>query len=348
MASRKVDDSLSPAESNEWSKLAPAISHSSPDPGEKPPTVDELLGARRAEKPVTKNEPAPGESENAPWKQTEPQKTQDDSEPATFATIVEREEDAKRRAQAREIAVDDRPRALGLRSVLIALTVPVTIIMLAIRTIASSAFLWFTYHRPGFPADSYGFSTDERMTYGSYGMEYVKSFAPSSYLADLRTPGGHKLFLTSEVGHMSDVKTVLVGATVVTVLLALLALIASRSLRNRAPGVIRRSLFAGSLVTLLLMLVLGILGALGWNTFFETFHHLFFPQGNWQFRMSDTLIRLYPPQFWVDAAIAVAVITLLLSLLLMVLTWPTAYRRELAKRRAEERLEVRRRLTLGS
>ena len=43
--------------------------------------------------------------------------------------------------------------------------------------------------------------------------------------------------------------------------------------------------------------------------------------------MSDTLIRLYPPQFWIDAALAIVVITLLIIGVLLAFTWPTRYRR---------------------
>ena len=54
--------------------------------------------------------------------------------------------------------------------------------------------------------------------------------------------------------------------------------------------------------------MLGVVGVFGWEWLFTTFHQVFFPQGNWEFSVRSSLIRLYPPQFWIDAAIAVAVI----------------------------------------
>ena len=39
---------------------------------------------------------------------------------------------------------------------------------------------------------------------------------------------------------------------------------------------------------------------------------------------------MYPPQFWVDAAIAVAALSMLIVLLLMGYTWPTRYRKQVA------------------
>ena len=90
-----------------------------------------------------------------------------------------------------------------------------------------------------------------------------------------------------------------------------------------------------------MLVVLGIIGATSWEWLFTTFHTTFFPQGNWQFRMSDTLIRLYPPQFWIDAAIAVAVLVAAQITLLLVTTWPTKYRKLKAERRRQERQELR-------
>ena len=68
---------------------------------------------------------------------------------------------------------------------------------------------------------------------------------------------------------------------------------------------------------------------------------MFFPQGNWEFSVRSTLIRLYPPQFWIDAAIAVAVIVAVQIVILLVGTWPTTYRKLKAERRRQERQELR-------
>ena len=57
--------------------------------------------------------------------------------------------------------------------------------------------------------------------------------------------------------------------------------------------------------------------------------------------MRSTLIRLYPPQFWIDAAIAVAVIVAVQIVILLVGTWPTTYRKLKAERRRQERQELR-------
>ena len=250
--------------------------------------------------------------------------------------------EAAERAAAREDAVEDTPRFLKLRATLIALTVPLTVLMIAIRAVASAPFLWLEYHRPGFPEDSYGYYLVERMRLGSYGVDYINNFAPREYLARVTTGADNTLaFTEAEVNHMHDVKWVLLIATVAVAALFLLTLFSSISLRERAPGTIRRSLFAGAWITLGLIAVLGVVGVFGWEWLFTTFHQVFFPQGNWEFSVRSSLIRLYPPQFWIDAAIAVAVLVAAQITLLLVTTWPTKYRKLKAERRRQERQELR-------
>lgn len=250
--------------------------------------------------------------------------------------------EAAERAAAREDAVEDTPRFLKLRATLIALTVPLTVLMIAIRAVASAPFLWLEYHRPGFPEDSYGYYLVERMRLGSYGVDYINNFAPREYLARVTTGADNTLaFTEAEVNHMHDVKWVLLIATVAVAALFLLTLFSSISLRERAPGTIRRSLFAGAWITLGLIAVLGVVGVFGWEWLFTSFHQVFFPQGNWEFSIRSSLIRLYPPQFWIDAAIAVAVLVAVQITLLLVTTWPTKYRKLKAERRRQERQELR-------
>ena len=250
--------------------------------------------------------------------------------------------EAAERAAAREDAVEDTPRFLKLRATLIALTVPLTVLIIAIRAVASAPFLWFEYHRPGFPEDSYGYYLVERMRLGSYGVDYINNFAPREYLARVTTGADNTLaFTEAEVNHMHDVKWVLLIATVAVAALFLLTLFSSISLRERAPGTIRRSLFCGAWITLGLIAVLGVVGVFGWEWLFTTFHQVFFPQGNWEFSVRSSLIRLYPPQFWIDAAIAVAVLVAAQITLLLVTTWPTKYRKLKAERRRQERQELR-------
>jgi hypothetical protein len=95
---------------------------------------------------------------------------------------------------------------------------------------------------------------------------------------------------------------------------------------------VRRGLFAGSIITLALITGLGVFATLGWQQFFTEYHRIFFADGTWTFSLQDTLIRLFPTQFWVDAGIVIGALVLLASLLTLILTWPTRKRRGLPKK----------------
>jgi integral membrane protein (TIGR01906 family) len=163
---------------------------------------------------------------------------------------------------------------------------------------------------------------------------YLNNWAGPRYLGDLVHRSGDKLFKDGEVSHMADVKLVILSTFGAGVLLALVGIIAILYLRRRSSGGVRRGLFAGSIITLVLILGLGSLAVLGWQQFFTEFHRIFFAEGSWTFSMDDTLIRLFPGQFWIDAGMVIAGLVLVTSLVTLVLTWPTRRRRGLAKKDA--------------
>ncbi|WP_367182167.1 DUF1461 domain-containing protein [uncultured Arthrobacter sp.] len=253
----------------------------------------------------------------------------DDASPDTSTlTIRPPEDDVNRRATQRDAAAAAKPLLPRILQVLVAVFFPVILLAAAVRAVTTPLFLWAEYHRPGFPADSYGFSTEDRMTYGSYAMDYILNWAPARFLGDLVNTDGDQLFLDSEVGHMADVKGVLSTGFVVATVLALLAIAACVYLARRYPGGIRRALFAGAVATLVLAIALAVAGVLAWETFFTQVHALFFADGTWTFRLDDTLIRLFPAQFWIDAAATVGAIVLIGAVLTLFFTWPTKARRE--------------------
>lgn len=238
------------------------------------------------------------------------------------------DEEAQRRSLERERAADAKPVLARIIQVSIAVFFPVMLLAAAIRAVATPMFLWVEYYRPGFPADAFGFSAEDRMTYGSYAVDYLLNFASPRYLGDLVTPDGDPLYLASEVSHMADVKMVLGIAFLSAVGMALLSIAGGIYLARRCPGGIRRALFAGALATLALIAGLLVAAVLAWEQFFTQVHSIFFSQGNWTFRLDDTLIRLFPSQFWMDAGGSVAGIVLLACVITLVFTWPTKTRRE--------------------
>ncbi|SEQ20223.1 TIGR01906 family membrane protein [Arthrobacter sp. OV608] len=249
--------------------------------------------------------------------------------PTSALQVRPPQEEVERRNAQRESAANVKPVAPRVMQVLLAIFFPLVLLILAVRAVTSPLFLWVEYNRPGFPGDGYGFSTDDRMTYGSYAVDYLSNWAGPRYLGDLVHRSGDKLFKDGEVSHMADVKLVILSTFGAGVLLVLFCLIAILYLRRRSSGGVRRGLFAGSLITLVLILGLGTLAVLGWQQFFTEFHRIFFAEGSWTFSMDDTLIRLFPGQFWIDAGMVIGGLVVVTALVTLILTWPTRRRRGL-------------------
>jgi integral membrane protein (TIGR01906 family) len=254
------------------------------------------------------------------------------SEPLPTSALQVRppEEEVERRNAEREQAARAKPVLPRFLQVLLAIFYPIILLVLAVRAVTSPLFLWAEYHRPGFPGDGYGFNSDDRMTYGSYAVDYLSNWSGPRYLGELVNRSGEKLFKDGEVSHMADVKLVILSAFGAGALLILISIIAIIYLRRRTPGGVRRGLFAGSIVTLVLIIGLGTLAVLGWQQFFTEFHRIFFAAGSWTFALEDTLIRLFPGQFWIDAGLVIAALVLVTAVVTLILTWPTRRRRGLA------------------
>ncbi|APF40498.1 TIGR01906 family membrane protein [Neomicrococcus aestuarii] len=236
----------------------------------------------------------------------------------------------------------DPSRSVGARflQVVLAVMFPLLVLIGAVRLVATPWFAWAIYNRPGFPADQFGFTNEERLTYGNYGVDYLSNSAGQEYLGGLVDASGNPLFLNTEVSHMVDVKNVLLPVFFGGLGLFILAVLIMFAIRSVAPGGVRRGLFAGSLITLVLIAGLATAALVNWSAFFTGVHQLFFKDGTWTFNYSDTLIRLYPPQFWVDAGIGVGAIVLLTCLITLIATWPTRRRRDHDKRVAQLKLET--------
>lgn len=197
------------------------------------------------------------------------------------------------------------------------LLTPMALLFLAFRLVASPLFLEIEYRRPGFPPDPYGFTVADRLRYGRLCLEYLTSPADISLLAQETFADGRPVFNQRELRHMEDVKAVFVpaanlgfGLTLVVFGLLLVA--------QRRPwrGDFLRGIGRGGWLTLGLVAAIGIFAALSFWTFFEKFHSLFFEEGTWLFPYSDTLIRLFPLQFWQDVVLVMFGAAALLGLAL--------------------------------
>lgn len=197
---------------------------------------------------------------------------------------------------------------------------PILLVLIAARLVMTPLFLQFEYNRPDFPPDPYGFTREDRLSYAPLALDYLLNGAGIEYLADLKFPNGASLYQADELRHMRDVKTltqIAFGSAVVAGLIALGGVIL---LRRRRHGELRWALFSGAALTLGIIAAIVLVALVDWEFFFVGFHQLFFAGGTWYFPTSDTLIRLFPEQFWFDAALTIGGITVVTALVVCFVT----------------------------
>lgn len=193
----------------------------------------------------------------------------------------------------------------------ITFTLPFILVLGSVRLVMTPLFLELEYRRPGFPEDLFGFSTEDRLKYGPYGVRYLTNSTDISYLGDLEIEG-EPAFHADELQHMEDVKVVTRAAFQVLMLTAALFAMSTILLIRQSstrPKILRGLQYGGGL-TIALILILTALVFINWDFFFDTFHEIFFEAGTWQFYRSDTLIRLYPEQFWFDVSLVIGGLTI--------------------------------------
>lgn len=211
--------------------------------------------------------------------------------------------------------MSNRPLVIQLLCGILTLAFPIVVLLIAVRLVMTPLFLQFEYTRPGFPEDFYGFTTQDRLTYAPFALEYLLNGEDIDFLGKLQFPDGVELYSVAELQHMRDVKVVTEAAFLLAFFMIIAGAISVLSLQRLEPDAIRRGFLRGSILTLSLIATVVILAVVSWDTFFTTFHTLFFEGGTWQFAYSDTLIRLFPEQFWFDAALSIGGLAVITSLI---------------------------------
>lgn len=206
-------------------------------------------------------------------------------------------------------------------AVILGIMLPFILLMTGVRLIMTPAFPALEYQRPGFPADPLGMSISERKGWSAYAVRYLTNDAEINYLADLKYLDGSSLYNTAELEHMVDVKRVVhTSLTVWYVCLGIGFACTLWLLVQRQGHLLLRGINAGAWLSVILIFAMIVYLLVNFNSLFDTFHKLFFADGTWVFNYSDTLIRLFPLEFWRDAFFLVGAFTLLSAWLLIVIT----------------------------
>jgi len=197
---------------------------------------------------------------------------------------------------------------------LVTISLPFVIIMLAVRILFTPLFLIIEYNFPGFPPDSYGFTTEERLKWGTDSMNYLFDRTNTKSFSDLKFEDGSNIYNDREISHMIDVKVLLQKMlNFFYVILGIYILVLIVSIINKNSQYFYKGLSRGGWLTigLISVIIAGIV--ISFDQLFTLFHKLFFTGETWLFNYSDTLIRLFPMRLWQDAFIMMGVISLIIS-----------------------------------
>lgn len=195
---------------------------------------------------------------------------------------------------------------------LLSLIVPFFLVMTSIRLLITPLYPQIEYRMPYFPPDPYGFTLEDRLQWSRVSIEYLLNDSSIDFLANQRLNTGQPLFNERELSHMLDVKILVQRMVRVWwVLAGLLLLTGGWAWRSGQAGVFWRALARGGVWTLGAILVILVAVAVSFTGLFTLFHRLFFTGDTWLFYWTDSLIRLFPLEFWRDGFIAMGIFTVL-------------------------------------
>lgn len=199
---------------------------------------------------------------------------------------------------------------------LVTISTPFIFLMFAVRVMLTPLFLQVEYNLPGFPADPYGFTREQRLNFSKISVDYLINNEGIEFLQNQKIDEGTPLYNARELSHMLDVK-VLVKKMLTTwlVLLLIWLLLLVWAWRGKWFLDFLLAVSNGGWLTLGIILFLLTAVLVDFDGLFTAFHHLFFEGDTWLFYYSDSLIRLFPMRFWRDAFILTGGITILLALI---------------------------------
>ena len=118
---------------------------------------------------------------------------------------------------------------------------------------------------------------------------------------DVAFSTGEPVLDADERAHMNDVSRLVRILVILDAVAIGFAAWGGRLLRTD-PDRLGRMIIAGAGSVGAATVAIGLLAIFAWDTVFTLFHELLFPPGTWSFPPDSTMILLYPPEFWFNAA----------------------------------------------
>ena len=210
---------------------------------------------------------------------------------------------------------------LKLLRIFLTSLIPVILILGSARLLATDSYLAFEYGKASFPPDPYGFTPQQRFILASTNIHYVRAHLPDDELSK-QTLNGVTVYNEREVTHMADVQAVFqIILRIWQAAFILLLLLGVIFVQNGKREAFASAIQWGGLVTAGIIFAIALLAIFAWQTWFDLFHRFLFVPGSWLFSYTDTLIRLFPMQFWSDATLTISVLAFVGGILLALIGW---------------------------
>jgi integral membrane protein (TIGR01906 family) len=203
----------------------------------------------------------------------------------------------------------------------ITLLVPILVIGGATRLLATDSYLAFEYNKTSFPPDAFGYTQRQRFVLASTNIHYVRAHLPSDELSR-QSMNGVPVYTAREVSHMADVRAVFQSVFRVGLVSLILFLLLSFILwRAGERTSLASAVKSGGILTSGMILSIALLAIFSWQFWFDNFHLIFFKPGSWLFSYSDTLIRLFPVEFWFDTTLTISILSFVGGIILALFGW---------------------------
>ncbi len=208
-----------------------------------------------------------------------------------------------------------RTSTLLFRSAFVAIVVltPVIILLAPLPLLTSHTLLEWQYTRPSFPADEFGYTTEDRLRIGGIVVDYLQGNATLEVIEGITD---------DEESHMADVRDlfnlgfIILCISLAVVVLAFFALFSHTTFRKKAFIALQRA----AQVTIALQIIGIVYFSYDWMRAFDRLHRVFFKGLNWMFNDDQVLLRLFPDEFWQATAILYVSVSVGLAVLLVIVT----------------------------
>lgn len=215
-----------------------------------------------------------------------------------------------------KISAKAKNTGIWLARLLVVALMPFILLILPARITMQPWIVPFQYSLPWMPPDQFGFSKAERLQLGNLGLQAVIGKDGVNILKKPRFADGSPVFNDREIKHLADVAVVIRWLWPLHTFLTIMFITGIIALwLFNADLTLGKALSLGSKITLFIVGFILVFAIFAWDWAFTKFHQIFFEGDTYLFYIDDTLIRLYPAEFWITCTLLIGAAVILMALL---------------------------------